>query len=214
MTKSESTTEFSEKHDDDKDQDETRSTDTSVGGSGKGDDKIYSTGSWYFKVQWLLFELSSHFGIIAGAGFWIEVALVGIQRGFSVNYLNVAAHGPLTVLVAIDGFLVHAFDVRWCHWSGFIVPAELGYITWTLLHFVFVAKNPDTGVTDNIYEHLDWQGDPGSTLIDMILLVLPIGALCFALLRWVSRRRRHRATLPQAQQEEHTDDVSEQCFSV
>jgi hypothetical protein len=92
------------------------------------------------KVTWFLFELASHTAAGAAFVFWPIRHLMDMP----LTYNLVMNHGGIVILVLIDGMLVNRIPYRIVHWYTMIIPIQMLYVVWSLIHdFLTDIGNPD-----------------------------------------------------------------------
>lgn len=146
------------------------------------------TVGFRIRLTWVLFELAVHLGACATLLFWVFL----FNKNEHLEYLALALHGGLFLLVMFDGFYVNRIPLRWMHYFGIILPIEVLYGLWTYIHYVADIGNP--GITDGkdgsddaLYPNVaDWGDNWEKTLIYVLIIVLAVGPLLFCLLWCVS----------------------------
>jgi hypothetical protein len=98
------------------------------------------------RITWILFALAVHLGATVTLLYWY---LLYDPKKDQINYLDVANHGGLFLLVLIDGWLVNRIPLRWMHYFGIILPIEALYAVWTYLHYRLQIGNPNSNDHDN-----------------------------------------------------------------
>jgi hypothetical protein len=119
-----------------------------------------------------------------------------------LRLVSVLSHGVVAVLVFLDGLFVNSIPLRLRHWFEFVMPVDLLYIIWSVLHssLVFGIGNPDNQDEDPetnddlIYTVLDWGQEPAQTGVMAALIVLVLSPVIYLLLWGVSSFRRRHVT--------------------
>lgn len=114
------------------------------------------------KFMWIMFVLSVFGQAFITLLFWS----LEYEWGHPVEYLDIARHGIVFVVVFLEGFVVNRIPLRWMHiWLCWALT--LAYITWSVLHgpLVFDMGNPlrndnDPSTNDDaLYPALSWDDD-------------------------------------------------------
>jgi hypothetical protein len=144
------------------------------------------------KLTWVLLEIAANLGVVVTVTYWLML----FDGEMIVR--AVLGHGVVAVLVVVDGLVLNTIPIRLRHWSEFVFPVALAYILWTLLHsgLVFGIGNPDNEDEDTetnddlIYSILDWEGDPGQTVVTALLIVFGVSPISHIFLWMLSGCRR------------------------
>mmetsp|Transcript_11329 Transcript_11329/g.14923 ORF Transcript_11329/g.14923 Transcript_11329/m.14923 type:complete len:325 (+) Transcript_11329:251-1225(+) len=148
------------------------------------------TVSSWIKFSWMSFEVALVAEAITVVIFWTLV-----YDGYTLEYLDVAAHGPPLFFLMMDGLYLNRIPLRWMHmWSTWVVV--LAFLIWSIIHgpLVFDIGNPneedndpDTN-DDAIYANLSWDSDDiSSTAVTSVLVLFVLQPILFGLLRSYSR---------------------------
>lgn len=127
---------------------------------------------------WILYEVSIYTEILVSILYWSLLYKPGVT---DVTFLSVTPHAAIAVAVWIDGSFVNRIPVRLTHWYGFILPWNVLWIVWTLLHAYCGVGNPyenDTDPTtndDTIYSNIAWKDEPLKTAILCLVVTFGIG---------------------------------------
>ncbi|KAL7559147.1 hypothetical protein ACA910_010226 [Epithemia clementina (nom. ined.)] len=140
------------------------------------------------KFTWIMFNLAIFAQGLATLVYW---SMVHDYSEMPI-YLDVATHGIVFVVVAIDGFVISRIPLRWMHlWLSWTV---LGiYLIWSYVHEALQIGNPnendnDPATNDDaIYASLSWKDeDVPQTTVLALALWLVVSPVLFCLLRAVS----------------------------
>eukprot|EP00977_Amphora_coffeiformis_P010381 scaffold2429_cov165-Amphora_coffeaeformis.AAC.9 len=176
------------------------------------------------KLTWWLFNMSLHASIFAAILFWA----MDFEKGDKVSLVKIIPHGPTVFLVVLDGLWVNRIPIRLFHWWSSVLPLNLAYTTWTILHAYLNIGNPTTSDTDPdtnddaIYSKIVWKDDFVDTLVLVIIMILVVGPVLqfflflFSLYAWplccMTDRRRYTtsaATFAEQQSLEHKSTASQ-----
>jgi hypothetical protein len=147
-------------------------------------------------LTWVFFTIAVHTEVLITLLYWSM-----IYSG-ELHLVSVFSHGVVAALVLVDGLFVNTIPIRLRHWLEFIMPVDLLYIIWTVLHssLVFDIGNPDNQDEDPetnddlIYTVLDWGQEPTQTGLMAALIVLVLSPVIYLLLWGISSRRRRHVT--------------------
>ena len=147
-------------------------------------------------MTWVLFTIAVHTEVMITLLYW-TVLFSG-----ELYLVSVLSHGIVAALVLADGLFVNAIPIRLRHWFEFIMPVDLLYIIWSVLHssLVFNLGNPDNQDEDPetnddlIYTVLDWGQEAAQTGVLAVLIVLVLSPVVYLLLWGISSRRRRHIT--------------------
>ena len=121
--------------------------------------------------------------------FWVSP-----HSGFR-NYSTIVAHGPLAVLVFIDGLYLNQIPVRARH-IGFVWGFQCLYLIWSGVYSILDLMNPTTMTMDMdeaIYEgFLNWRLYPAKTLLfafGILVITTPVAFGGLWSLSFYSRRK-------------------------
>jgi hypothetical protein len=119
----------------------------------------------FVKLAWAFFPLAATLEAVIVMLYW----KVDFQAGTEVNYMGYMKHGGVFVIVLLEGLIVDRVPVRLCHLVYPMIVA-ICYLLWTLVHGLLARiGNPhknDTTADDNaIYEAINWEERPESSLI-------------------------------------------------
>lgn len=141
-------------------------------------------------LTWISYVIASHAEPLVTIFFWSAE----YTRELEVNFDSLAPHGLVAVLILVDGILINRIPVHWIHYWYLIVPYDLIYLLWTVLHFVFDVGNPNqsdqdpSSNDDAIYQVLQWEDDWEMALV-LTVLVFVIGPIFFFLQRRLTMYR-------------------------
>jgi hypothetical protein len=142
------------------------------------------------RLTWILFSLASHTSSVATLLYW---PLVFDPSTTDVTYLHMAPHGILFLLTCFDGFYVNRIPLRWMFWYGFLLPFDILYIIWSVIHDLLDLGNPDysdndpTTNDDALYVGvLEWNYDWQKALIWSIVTVFVVGPIMYGILWTIS----------------------------
>ena len=129
------------------------------------------------RLTWYLFNMSLHATIVAALLFWV----LDYQASDKLSLLTLLPHGPTVILTLVDGFWINRIPIRLFHWWSAVLPLQLGYTGWTLLHAYLEIGNPTRTENDSesnddaIYRDIVWKSDPVETLIRFVVVILAVG---------------------------------------
>lgn len=143
------------------------------------------------KWTWIFFVAGVHGQFMASLLYWLTVF---VPHETEMTYLAVVPHGVVMFLSLIDGLVLNRIPLRLSHWWGMILPVEVFYLIWTILHWKFDVGNPnemdeDASTNDDaIYSVLVWGEDDwvSSTKLS-ILVVFVLGPLVYLYMWCISR---------------------------
>lgn len=140
-----------------------------------GTEGLKDASSLRVRTSWVLFELGLHLTTLASFGYYAFL----FDPATDWEYLNIALHGGAFPLLLIDGLLINRIPFRMMHYIGFIIPVELMYIVWTLIHSRTEIGNPGNPNSDALYPgSLEWTEDLWvKTLILTALLMFVVGPI-------------------------------------
>ena len=136
---------------------------------------------WRLKLTWAIFVLVSHASVVVTIFYWIAVW----SPGEPVAFPNLTTHGVTMVTCLVDGLLVNRIPLKIHHWICLIVPYDLTYLIWSLIHAAAGIGNPNEDIEDldeadeAIYTSLNWSKDPGTAAIYVVLVILVMGPIIF-----------------------------------
>jgi hypothetical protein len=147
--------------------------------------------SWRIFITWILFIIGIHTTAVATLLFWI---LIYDPSDTTIMFPTIIAHGGLFVLLTLDGLLLNRIPIRVMHWIGILVPFDLTFIGWSIIHDLGTNMgNPDNNDTDistnddAIYQGvLEWDANPTTAIKWTIICVFVLGLLLFALILTLS----------------------------
>jgi hypothetical protein len=117
--------------------------------------------------------------------FWLTNTMDLSQMAFLELYVIVVGHGPLALIVLLDGLVLNAIPVRARHIT-FVWILQGLYLLWTVIYSILDIKNPWTYMVDGntdagIYTgFLNWRLYPGKTLLFSLGFVFIITPITFA----------------------------------
>lgn len=177
------------------------------------------------KSTWYFYNLSVHASILAGIMWW---AMEFETSKLKLN--NILSHGPVAVLLLLDGFWINRIPIRLFHWWSAVLPYELAYIGWTLAHAYLGIGNPDKpddGDPDTnddvIYNGINWKDDFVGTLVLVLIVLLVVGPtlqfilMLMSLYTWpfccISDRRRYTTSAATFAEEKSLEEKSTEAQS-
>jgi len=110
------------------------------------------------------------------------------------KFYNVSAHGVVCFLALIDGLVLNRIPLRLFHWWGFILPVQILYLIWTIVHWQLNIGNPNeqdedpTTNDDAIYSVLAWDGNAWVSATVVSILVVFAGGPLVYLYMWCLAR--------------------------
>lgn len=142
------------------------------------------------KFTWIMFELGSHTAAGATILFWL-LEILSFQ---SIDYNMVMNHGGVLLITLFDGMVVNRIPYRAMHWYLFLLPIDVLYILWTVIHaYCTDIGNPDSlendpQANDNaIYPVvLEWNETWIIAFSTSIIIVFVIGPILFLLFWYLS----------------------------
>lgn len=140
------------------------------------------------RMTWIFFTLAVHFSAVATLLFWPLIYDPGTT---DLQYTTVAPHGVLLALTIMDGFYFNRIPLRWMHYIGVVLPVDILYLIWSVIHSALDIGNPDNNDTDPttnddaIYVGvLEWNDDWQTALIWSVIAMFVVGPLIFLVL-WI-----------------------------
>jgi hypothetical protein len=175
-----------------------------------------ATATCFIRATWVLFTLAAHSEGMATIMWWVLEF-----DGQNLTFLNLSPHLIIVLVVWFDGLVVNRIPVRWSHWWGFVLPLDLSYVLWTVIHAFLNVGNPyltDTQRTDDaIYPSLAWKHDWKDSLIVGAVAVFALGPILFLFLwmcslYWVpclccKEKRKYVDDFKEDQQEDQSQSV-------
>lgn len=145
------------------------------------------------KITWFLYNLVANSVLIVAMLYW----LLDYDPDNKITFNVFSPHGATAVVAVVEGLVVNRIPIRFHHWWVSVVPFQLVYTGWTILHsVVFDLGNPnhsdedDETNDDAIYPALDWVGDAVGATILIAIVVLVLGPLLQLILFSLSFRSR------------------------
>lgn len=142
------------------------------------------------KLTWILFTLSANIGIVVTIAFW-SMLWDGVM-----DFETIFPHGILTACVLLDGFILNTIPIRLRHYLEILVPFAAAYVLWSYIHSLTTIGNPDYNDEDPetnddlIYSILDWDNNPKTTVLIIVVLIFVLSPILQILLWMVSGCRR------------------------
>jgi len=135
------------------------------------------------RTTWVLYELSMHLQLVVTIVFWALIYEPGVT---ALNFVSIVPHGVIAFVVLVDGNFVNRIPVRWTHWYGFVMPVEVLYVVWTVIHALATDignpnrsdNDPDTN-DDSIYKPLSWNDNWQRSLILSVIVVFGVGPVLY-----------------------------------
>ena len=144
------------------------------------------TVGFRIRLAWTLFTIALHSEIVVTILYWAYVYDAQVE---TVDFLDIVLHGGAVPLLFLDGLLVNRVPLRWPHWWGVVLPYDLLYLLWTVLHAVLNVGNPNTTSPDEddaLYSVVNWNEDWTGSLAYSLVLIFVVGPVLFALLWFLS----------------------------
>ena len=143
--------------------------------------------SWRIYITWILFIIGIHTTSVATLLYW---PLIYDPETTVIYFSTIMGHGGLFVLLLIDGLFVNRIPVRIYHWFVLILPFDILYIIWSLIHdFATNTGNPDNNDNDPstnddaIYQGvLEWNSNWQKALIWSIVCIFGLGIVMFLII--------------------------------
>jgi hypothetical protein len=153
--------------------------------------EITDVVSWRIFVTWISFIIGIHTTAVATLLFWI---LIYDPNDTIIRFTTITAHGGLFLLLLVDGLLLNRIPIRFMYWIGILVPFDLIFITWSIIHDLGTnLGNPDNNDTDILTNDdalykgvLEWDTKPATAVKWTIICVFVLGPILFVLLWTVS----------------------------
>jgi hypothetical protein len=137
------------------------------------------------KATWVFFVIASHAQMMVTIFYWYSEW----SPGDPVEFSNISSHGVVMILTWLDGIVVNRIPIRFMHFWGLVVPYDLSYIMWTVLHALANIGNPnksdnDPNTNDDaIYGSTSWKTNTGAALVTVFSVILVASPLVFLLQR-------------------------------
>uniref|UniRef100_A0A7S3LIE5 Glycerophosphocholine acyltransferase 1 n=1 Tax=Amphora coffeiformis TaxID=265554 RepID=A0A7S3LIE5_9STRA len=167
------------------------------------------------KIHWFLFNLVAHMDIIVAILWWYTV----YDPDESLTFNNVSPHSATAAVILMDGLLVNRIPIRIHHWWRAVLPIDIAYPVWTILHSVLDVGNPNESDNDPetnddaIYTAVDWKDDVSGTAIFIVIVVVVVGpvvqCLIFVLSLYSPCCRVSRRYLDKGVEEEEREEISD-----
>jgi len=134
------------------------------------------------RTTWVLYELAMHTELVVSILYWVLQYEPGDTR---LTFLSIVPHSVIAAILFIDGNIINRIPVRWMHWYGFVLPVEILYCVWTLIHDLL------TDVGEKNYEKtgssaFGWQEDWERSLIISVVVLFGIGPAVYIIMWMVS----------------------------
>ena len=87
------------------------------------------------------------------------------------------------MVALFDGFVVNRIPIRFHHWWRAVLPIDIAYPAWTIIHSVLDVGNPNesdndpTTNDDALYSAVDWKDEAVQTGIFIAINILVIGPI-------------------------------------
>ena len=136
---------------------------------------------WRLKATWAAFVIASHGSVVVTIYYWGIVW----SPGDAVTFASVNPHGVTMVFCLVDGLVVNRIPLRGLHWIGLIVPFDMAYLIWSIIHAYADIGNPNVDIEglakedEAIYTSLNWSKDPGTAAMYGAAVVLVLGPIIF-----------------------------------
>ncbi|XP_013393890.1 protein rolling stone [Lingula anatina] len=128
----------------------------------------YPAMTWYLKMAWVIYNISSNAAIVVTALFWGLIFPAYLATGTELHYIDVGTHGGNTLYVLIDIFIT-ATPVRIYH---FLHPFLFG-ATFLVFSAIYDVTNGTNALDkEYIYSVLDWTSNAGSAAMYAVLVAL------------------------------------------
>jgi hypothetical protein len=136
-------------------------------------EKITGLAKW----TWIIFVAGVHGQFMASLLWWVTVYVPGETK---LSFVNISTHGVVMFLALIDGVVLNRIPLRLMHWWGYILPTQVLYVIWSVLHWRFALGNPNVNDEDPetnddaIYSVLAWGEDEWitSTLLSVAVVLV------------------------------------------
>ena len=130
-------------------------------------------------VQWFLFHAAAHLSLLVTFLWWV----VEFESGETTfNFKNLSTHGGTCLVLLFEGFVVNRIPIRWFFWWGAVLPINLAYFGWTVLHAKSDIGNPSRNDSDLLYDTIDWEDDAWGALQTFLVSILLVGPFLQTLL--------------------------------
>jgi hypothetical protein len=141
-------------------------------------------------VTWLLFVIAAHTQMMVSLLYWTLVH----QPQWGYSFWNIVDHGGLMMVLLVEGQTMNRIPVRWNHFL-FVFMVHFVYLIWTLVYGMYAIGSPD------LYDVVDWTGNPKSTFILAAITQLGIVPLVYGVLWLISLPCRRYKNPPKQKQD-------------
>jgi hypothetical protein len=150
-----------------------------------------TTPSLLVRMTWITYLLGIHTTAVATLLYWPLV----FDPNETMYFTTVAAHGGLLVLMIIDGMIVNRIPMYIMHWFVVILPLDLLFVIWSLIHDLLEVGNPDRLTNQDLSDNNDdalypnviaWKDDWSTSFFWSVVCILILGPLMFLLLWSIS----------------------------
>ena len=131
------------------------------------------------KIHWFLFNMVVHMDILVAVLWWYTV----YDPDETLTFNKVAPHSATAVVLLVEGLIVNRIPVRIHHWWLAVLPIDIAYPVWTIVHSMLDIGNPNESDNDPetnddaIYTAVDWEDDAIGTAIFIVIVVLIVGPI-------------------------------------
>lgn len=132
------------------------------------------------KFTWWFYNMVQHLNIIVVLLYWLTVY---DPDDTELDFNQVSPHAATCVVALLDGLIVNRIPIRIYHWYSSVLPVNVAYLAWSVVHSFTDIGNPnesdedDTTNDDLIYSAVDWQDDTVGTLIFVLIVVFVAGPI-------------------------------------
>ena len=132
------------------------------------------------KFAWWLYNMVVHVDIVVVLLWWLTLYDPDTTE---MKFTEIAPHSSTCVVALLDGLLVNRIPIRLHHWYISVLPLNIAYPVWTIVHSLLDIGNPnnkddDPETNDDvIYDTVDWKDDWQGTLVFIIIMMLVVGPI-------------------------------------
>jgi hypothetical protein len=154
--------------------------------------------SWTIFATWITFVIGIHTTASIAFLFWFviydpvvaETEMDTISNPNLLFFMVLSAHGVSFLLLALDGLVLNRIPIRLMHWIGIIVPFDLLYVVWSIIHDLgtnignpTIDDNDVSAYNDALYPHiLDWKTNPTNAIFFTTITTFVFGPVSFLIL--------------------------------
>jgi len=129
------------------------------------------------KFNWVIYSLATVFEITITFLYWFL-----IYSGESLTFLSVFVHGPLALILILDGSMISKIPVRLKHIT-WIESVAILYLIWNVIHSLTdIGVSSENNLGRPLYSVMNWQDLPKSAVIYSAFILLVLIPLIFLLI--------------------------------